>query len=301
MEKIRSNPALLSFGLIAILSLIWGSSFILIKKSLVAFDWTQVAALRIGITMLWFLPFVYQQIRKVRDRKTYIAIFVMALFGNGIPAFLFPIAQTQIDSSLAGILNSCTPIAVMITGAIIFNVVPSRNKIFGVLMGILGAILLIAFSPSNGTGDNNWYGLFILLAAFCYGISSNTIKEYLQNLKALTSTSIAFLFIGPFAVMYLFSTDFMTIMETDENAWMSFASVGILATFGTALATLLFVKLVQVTSAVFSAMITYLIPVVAIFFGFLDGEVISLWHGLGIVLILSGVYLAKEKEKKLKD
>jgi drug/metabolite transporter (DMT)-like permease len=295
MNKLTENKSTYSVFLLIFLAMIWGSSFVLIKKSLLAFDYLQVAALRVGITMLWFLPFVFSQFKKVKNKRTYWFLLIMGLFGNAIPAFLFPLAQTQIDSSLAGILNSCTPIFVMIMGALFFNTTPSRNKIIGVLFGLLGAGLLILYGQSGLSNGNSWYAIFALLAAICYAISTNVIKEYLQDLPAITTTSLAFFFVGPIAWIYLFSSDFIHVMQTDENAWFSFMSVAALATFGTALATLLFVKLIQMTSAVWGAMVTYLIPIVAIFFGFLDGELITLWHAIGITLILFGVYLAKGK------
>jgi drug/metabolite transporter (DMT)-like permease len=295
MNKLTENKSTYSVFLLIFLAMIWGSSFVLIKKSLLAFDYLQVAALRVGITMLWFLPFVFSQFKKVKNKRTYWFLLIMGLFGNAIPAFLFPLAQTQIDSSLAGILNSCTPIFVMIMGALFFNTTPSRNKIIGVLFGLLGAGLLILYGQSGLSNKNSWYAIFALLAAICYAISTNVIKEYLQDLPAIATTSLAFFFVGPIAWIYLFSSDFIHVMQTDENAWFSFMSVAALATFGTALATLLFVKLIQMTSAVWGAMVTYLIPIVAIFFGFLDGELITLWHAIGITLILFGVYLAKGK------
>lgn len=296
MNKLTDNKTAFSVFLLIFLAIIWGGSFILIKKSLLAFDYLQVAALRVGITMLWFLPFVAAQFKKVKNKRSYWFILIMGLFGNAIPAVLFPLAQTEIDSSLAGILNSCTPIFVMIMGALFFNTTPSRNKIIGVLFGLLGAALLILYGQSGLIKGNSWYAIFALLATIGYAISTNVIKEHLQHLPAITTTSLAFFFVGPVAWIYLFSSDFFHVMKTDENAWLSLMSVSALATFGTALATLLFVKLIQMTSAVWSAMVTYLIPIVAIFIGFLDGEIITFWHAIGIALILFGVYLAKGKK-----
>lgn len=287
---------ILSIVLLLSLSMIWGSSFILIKKALVAFDWNQVAALRITVTMLCFLPFIAREVKKVRDRKVLFGIALMALFGNTFPAFLFPIAQSQIDSSLAGILNATTPLFTLIMGAILFHVLPNKNKVIGVIIGLIGAGLLIWYSSENEKGSNNLYGLFIIVATMCYGVSANSIKVFLQKTPAITASAIAFLMIGPFALAYLFTTDFVDVMQTDENAWMSLASVSTLALFSTAIGTLLYVKLVQLTSAVFSSMVSYLAPIVAISFGFLDGEVITLWHFLGIGLIFSGLYLARKTD-----
>ena len=295
--KSIENKTFLSILILLILSLIWGSSFILIKKSLVAFDWSQVAALRMSVTMICFLPFVVSNIKKVKSRKVFIGILLMALFGNALPAFLYPIAQTQLDSSLAGILNASTPIFTLLIGAILFNVLPTRNKIIGVILGIIGASLLVLYCQEHMAGANNLYGLFVVAATICYGISGNAIKEYLQDVSPMTTSSVAFIIVGPLGLGYLFTTDFLEVMQTNENAWMSLASVSALAFFSTAIGTLLYVRLVQMTSAVFSSMVSYLAPIVAITFGFLDGEIITSWHFIGIILILSGIYLARNKKK----
>jgi drug/metabolite transporter (DMT)-like permease len=295
MKSIGSKK-LISFGIFLILSLIWGSSFILIKTALIAFEWHQVAALRMSVTMICFSPFVVAAIKKVNSREVFIAILLMAFFGNGLPAFLYPIAQTQIDSSLAGILNASTPISTLLVGAIIFKVVPTRHKIIGVLMGIIGASLLVLYGQEHKAGTNNLYGLFIIVATICYGISSNVIKKYLQNISPLTTSAVAFIVLGPIGLVYLFTTDFLTIMKTDENAWLSLASVSTLAVMSTAVGTLLFIRLIQMTNPVFSSMVSYLAPMIAISFGFLDGETITHWHFVGILLILFGIYLANSKE-----
>lgn len=289
----KANKALISVLLLVLLASIWGSSFILIKRSLVAFHWSQVAALRIGISMLWFLPVVWTQFKRVPHPRSYRHILVMSLFGSGIPAFLFPLAQTHIDSSLAGILNSLTPIFVLLIGALFFGIRHSRAKYLGVLLGIVGAVLLIWFGQAGGEGSNNWYGLFALGAAVCYAISSNTIQRHLGGFSAVTTTSIAFLMTGPWALLYLFSTDFLEVMHAHPQAWMSLGSVATLASLSTAFATVVFVRLIQMTSAVFGSMTTYLIPIAAIAIGFFDGEVITVWHFVGIGFILGGVYLAR--------
>ena len=291
-QKRKAN--ILTIIILAVLALTWGSSFILIKKSLLAFEWHQVAALRMGITMLFFLPVMYQHVRKITSRKTYWHIFLMALFGNALPAFLYPIAQTQIDSSLAGLINSSVPLFVLITGVLIFKTRPNRHKYIGVLFGLVGVILLIYYGQGHKEDSNIWYALFAIVATICYGISANVIKEFLQNIKPLTTSAVAFLMIGTPAWIYLFTTDFFEVMATDENAWISLASVSTLAIMGTAIATLLFVRLLQLTNAVFGSMVSYIIPIVAVGFGFLDGEVITIWHGLGIALILFGVYQARK-------
>lgn len=284
----------LSWLLFVALALTWGSSFILIKKGLVAFSWSQVAVLRISFSMLFLSPFIFKHIRLLNWKKDGWAVFAMTMLGNGIPAFLYPIAQTKIDSSLAGILNSMTPLFTLVVSGLFFGIIIKKNKILGVAIGLLGAFLLIAMGENIGAGENNWFALFILAATICYAFSSNIIKNHLSHISPITTSAVAFFMIGPIAITYLFSTDFLSIMQTNEFAKWSLLSVSILSLLGTVLATIVFIRLIQLTSAVFASMVSYLIPVVALLLGFFDGEIITWWHLGGMLLILAGVYLARK-------
>lgn len=245
--------------------------------------------------MLAFLPFAVRAFRAV-DNSKWKYIFGFAFLGNAIPAFLFPLAQTQVSSSLVGILNSLTPLLTFTMGVLFFGVMFLKRKLWGVLLGLIGAAVLILNSTGAETEGNQWFGLFAVFAAFCYGFSSNIIKKYMQDIPSLDASAIAFAMLGPWGVAYLFlGTDFLTVMQTDENALMSFASVCYLALLSTAFATLIFIKLIQMTSALFGAAVAYIIPITAITIGFFDGEMITIWHFFGMALILFGVYLTRGK------
>lgn len=292
--KMKLNKKIVPWLLLALLALIWGSSFILIKRSLLAFSWDQVAVLRISIAMFAFLPFLYTQIKKM-DWSKWKAVLAMATFGNGIPAFLYPIAQTQMDSSLVGVLNSLTPLMVFLFGVILLKNVVVKQKLLGLFIGLIGTVILILYGQNINENSNNWYGIFAILASVCYGFSTIIIKRDLQNMSPITSGAIAFLMIGPFALIYLFSTDFLSVMETHPDAYTSFASVSVLGLVSTVFATIVFIKVIQLTSALLASMVSYLIPITAILFGLYDGEIITVWHLAGMVLILLGVYLTKDK------
>jgi drug/metabolite transporter (DMT)-like permease len=293
IAKFKGNQKLMAYGTLIFLSLLWGMSFFFIKKGLIAFSWNQVAALRITFAMLAFSPIIYKSFKSIeRSQMKYILAF--AVLGNAIPAFLFPLAQTQISSSLTGILNSLTPLLTFVFGVLFFEVVFVKRKLWGVLIGLIGASLLILNGADWNSTGNQWYGLFAILAAFCYGFSSNIIKIHLQNISSQQASAIAFTLIGPWAVGYLFlGTDFIHVMQTDENVWVSFSSIVYLGFISTAFATIVFIKLVQMTSALFGAAVAYIIPITAVAIGFFDGEFISIWHFIGMGFILSGVYLTR--------
>ncbi|NJN78790.1 MAG: DMT family transporter [Saprospiraceae bacterium] len=293
IAKFKGNQKIIAYGTLIFLSILWGMSFFFIKRGLIAFSWNEVAALRITFAMLAFSPIIYKSFKSI-ERHQIKHILAFALLGNAIPAFLFPLAQTEINSSLAGILNSLTPLLTFVFGVLFYNVVFVKRKLWGVLIGLIGAAFLILNgSDWNATG-NQWFGLFAVLAAFCYGFSSNIIKIHLQNISSQQASAIAFSLIGPWALAYLLlGTDFIHTMQTHESAWLSFNSIVYLGFISTAFATIVFIKLVQMTSALFGAAVAYIIPITALAIGFFDGEFISIWHFVGMGLILFGVYLTR--------
>ena len=283
-----------SWLVLIVLSLIWGSSYILIKKSLVVYDSTQVACLRLAISAIAFIPVVAIRWKKI-DWSRWKALLVVGLTGTGIPAFMFSIAQTEISSSIAGVLNSLTPLFTLVLGILIFGRNAAWAKTLGVLIGLVGAAMLIMFGKEAGIQGNPWYGLFVIVGCICYAISSNTVGTYLQDMSSLTLSAAAFSMVGLPALFYLFSTDFANVLTTQEGAVLALGYVTILAVFGTVLASIIFFQLVQWTTPVFASMISYLVPAVALAWGAVDGEAITWVHFIGLGLILSGVYLVKSR------
>ena len=290
MKKSIKNYITLFF-----LATIWGSSFILMKKGLLVFSDTQVAALRLFIAFLSLTPFLFQAFKKV-NKKHILPIFIMAFFGNGIPAFLFTKAQTELDSSLVGILNSLVPLFTLLLGVYFFKSKPSKINILGVLLGLCGAVFLALFVAGNGIEINN-YVLLVVLATVMYAISINVIKKYLQNIDALSVTALAFVIIGPLSALYIFSTDFLTLVQTEEGI-EALLYITLLAIVGTSAAVVIFNKLIIRSSAIFASSVTYLIPIIAILWGVFDGENITMHHILAVIIILSGVYLVNKKSIK---
>lgn len=290
------TPSVLSILLLAVLSLIWGSSFILIKKSLLAFSPIQVFGCRIGVAGLAFFPFFLREIKKLQ-RKDLIPFIVVAVFGSGLPAFLYALGQQHVSSSIAGLLNSLTPLFTLLIGLLFFQVKVPNIKIVAVFIGLLGAIILVTYGQAAGESSNYFYASMLVIATSCYALSLNTVGKYLGHYGALTISSIAFGLITIPAILILFSTNFVEVMQTDVNAYTSLGAVAILSFFGTFTANILFYKLVQITNPLFSSMVSYLIPIVAMGWGAVDGELITIYHFIGFVLILCGVYLSKTKRK----
>ncbi|MCC6687760.1 MAG: EamA family transporter [Saprospiraceae bacterium] len=292
-NKNISKPTTLHWVTLWSLGLLWGCSFFLIKKGLVCYTPVQTASIRIGVTSLAFLPFFIWHFKKINWKNLkYYAI--VGLAGSGIPAFLFANAQTEVSSSVSGILNSLTPLFTLIIGIVFFNNKENVRKFFGVLLGLGGAVILILYGKELNTGGHISYSLLIILATICYATSVNTVKKFLQEENPLVLSAVAFQIIGIPSLIVLFNTDFTGKLQLDHEAWVALGYLVILAFVGTFMATVLFFGLVQKTDALFGSMTTYIIPIMAIFLGLLDGEVLEISHGMGMAAILGGVYLSRK-------
>lgn len=290
MEKKVDNVA---WMILFFLSAVWGCSFILIKKGLITFDPIQLGCLRLGISSLAFAPIILWHRKEIQWHK-WLKFLAVGLTGSGFPSFLFSFAQTEISSSIAGLLNSLTPIWTLIIGIFLFRLKFNNAKLAGVIIGFIGAITIILLGSEDITGGKPWYGIFIVIATICYGTSVNMVQAFFSDTKPIIISAMSFFMIGIPAWVWLFTTDFMTKMQVQDQALFSLGAVTVLALFGTVIASILFYNLVQKTSAVFGSTVTYLMPIVALFWGFADGEVISMLHIIGMLLILTGVYFTKK-------
>ena len=275
------------------LAIVWGSSFILTKRGLEVFTYTQVATLRLFIAFLSLLPFIVRAFKKVA-KKHWPAIIITAFLGNGLPAFLFTKAQTHLESSFVGILNSLTPLFTLLFGIYFFKSKPNKTNIIGIIIGLSGAIILSSYDIGDGISFN-YYTLFVISATLCYAISVNVIRKYLRDLDAISISALAFLFLGPVSGIYVFSSDFMPLLFS-EGGIKALIYIAILAVLGTSFAVVIFNKLIKDSSAIFAASVTYLIPIIAIIWGILDGENITSIHIIGTSIIFCGVYLVNRKK-----
>lgn len=289
----KSTPDFTNWLLLGFLTIIWGSSYILIKKALIAYTPVEVGLLRLSLSFLATLPFLFTALKEI-DSKLYPRIIIVGLLGTGFPVFLFAFATTQISSSINGIINSLSPLFTVITGIFFFGTQITRSKWLGVVMGFLGAFVLVVGRYGFDLGLSA-YALLSVLATFCYGTNSNFVKHFFPKTNAMHVTALAMFFMGlPSLIVTLAIGLPQKVLET-PNGLYSFSGILFLAVFGTVVAWLIFYKLVQRTDALFAASVTYLIPIVAILLGLLDGETFRPVQGIGVVLILAGVYFVGKK------
>jgi drug/metabolite transporter (DMT)-like permease len=284
---------------LAILSLIWGTSYILMKKGLESFTAMQVGALRVTITYICLLPIALKNLPRL-NRTNVLSFIIIGLTGSVIPAFLFPLAETGISSSLTGMLNTLSPVFTMVLGIIVYNRKAIKAQFAGVFLGLIGAAGLL----HTGSFNFNLWGLLVVLATFLSGFSSNEVSK-VKGVNGLQITALSFFITGPLAIIYLLSSDLSVPVHT-SNWVRNLCFIGILAAIGSAVALAIYYRLIRDTSPVFGSTVTYFIPVVATLWGLADNEHLSSSMLISVIFIFAGVFIINrpdlfKKKRQISD
>ncbi len=280
-----------------VLSLIWGSSFILMKKSLIGLTALQMGSLRILITGFILIAVGFKSLKTIK-KENYKWIAATGFLGTFFPAFFFSFAQTELDSAIASILNSLVPLNTILIGLFVYNISATKKQFIGVFIGLAGTILLIFHGAQINPNQNYFYAIFVILATVSYAMSVNIIKKYLQQEGALAIAAGNFIAIMiPAFIALLFSDFFSRVTFEGGLFYESIGYVIFLSIVGTAFAKVLFNKLVHIASPVFASSVTYVMTLVAVLWGVMDGEKIGYIQVIGGIIILIGVYLANKKQK----
>ncbi len=278
------------------LSLIWGSSFILIKKSLLGLSPYQLGALRVIITGLFLFAIGYKTVKTIKP-KDWKWLIISGFLGSFIPAFFFAIAETEIDSAVVSILNSLVPLNTILLGFAVFKIASTKRQILGVIVGFIGTAILILKGAHLNPNQNYMYAVFVILSTVMYAFNVNIIKKYLQHVKPLTIATGNFVAIFIPGVVVLLFTDFFSKTTFNNPEFkMAMVYITLLSLFGTAMAKILFNKLVHLSTPVFASSVTYVMPVVALAWGVIDGEGFSFLQGIASLIILLGVYLSHKRK-----
>ena len=289
-----SSSGLYAWGILIFLAIIWGLSFLFIKKIVIVLTPIELGAGRVFLAAVFLLPWVFKGIKTIpRDKFKW--LLGIGILGNLFPAFIFSWVGSKLNSSLAGTLNSTTPIFVLIIGALFFATKIQKFQIVGIIVAFIGSILLVMSGNDGELNFANPYALLAMSATLMYGFNVNIVSKYLQDIPPLQLTAVAFFFVGLVAMVVLFFTDFYTKVSAPENREITIYLL-CLAGINTSMALVLFNYMLQISSPVFASSVTYLIPIVATVAGFMDGEVISIWHYIGMAVILIGVYLINKTE-----
>lgn len=292
--QVEMNKIVINWLLFILLSLIWGSSFILMKIGLQQLSSYQVAAVRIVASGLILLPVAIRHIRDIPVKKL-LLIFLSGSIGSLIPAFLFCIAEEKVDSALAGTLNAITPVFIIINGAIFFKVHTSSRKIAGIAIALVGSVLLLLSKPHLQTGQNIASVSLIVLATFLYGFNANMVSKNLLHIPSLHITAIALSLNAIPALIVLIYSGYFSLPLMDTVLLKSTSAAVVLGIGGTAIATAVFYMLVKRAGILFASMVTYVIPFVAIAWGILYGEYFGMVQVMCMLIILAGVYYTNKK------
>nr|AOE09935.1 permease of the drug/metabolite transporter (DMT) superfamily [uncultured bacterium]CCF99381.1 permease [uncultured Flavobacteriia bacterium] len=267
----------------------------MIKKGLVGFTPLQLGSLRIIITAFLLFLVGFKSLKNLPKNKLK-WIVISGFLGTFFPAFLFAYAETEIDSAIASILNSIVPINTIVFGFLAFKMHSSKRQVLGVLTGFAGTFLLITNGASINPNQNYWYAFLVIIATVMYAFSINIIKRHLQNVSpiAIAVGNFAIIIIPAFIVL-IFSGFFTSQVIQGPDFTISLFYIFLLSLFGTAIAKVLFNNLVQISTPIFASSVAYIMPIIAVSWGVLDGESFGFWQGVATVIILLGVYLANSK------
>lgn len=280
---------------LTILSIVWGSSFILIKKGLLGLNAIQVGSFRIIFAALFLMIVGFRSLGRL-TRRQWKWIIVSGFLGSFFPVYLFAFAETQIDSAIASILNATTPLLTLILGAICFRAVFTQNKILGIIIGLMGTASLIFSGASINPDQNYLYSLLIVIAAACYALNVNILKTRMSDISPLGIAAGNFSALLIPALVLLYFTGFFENDDYSAVVGWSVFYVAILGIIGTGVAMIIFNKLIQISDPVFTTSVTYTIPGVALGWGILDGEVFSLWQLISAFVILVGVFIVNRSK-----
>ena len=278
-----------------LLSFIWGSSFILIKKGLIGMTPWQLGGYRLVISSIFIFLIGFKSLKGL-NKKDWKWLSISGFLGSFFPSFLFAYAELEVDSSVTSALNSLVPINTVLLGYFIFKIKSSRFQLLGVVIGFFGALLLIAEGAELNPNQNYNYSGFILLATLMYAANVNIIKRFLNEVSPLAIATANFVVIFIPSLLVLFFSKALH-SETIQRPEFSFSllCIVILSIFGTALAKILFTTLIQISTPVFASSVTYLMPFVALLWGIMDYEIFNLKQLLSLLIILSGIYLVNKK------
>ncbi len=280
-----------NWAVFVLLAFVWGGSFILIKKGLIHFSPIQVGAMRIALSAIAFIP-IFLISRVAFPKGKVLIVTLVVLTGNGIPAFLFALAETRLGSAVTGVLNSLTPVFALVMGVFFFGTKLKKHHLLGLLLGCIGITVLMI-------GERDWqvssYVLFVVLGTLCYGISANLVKRYCQDIHPIALTTVGFFFLGCISIIVLWLTGAGSIIAQADTWRVSMPSLILLAFACTVFANILFYSLIQRTSAIFGSAIAYAIPCMALVWGSVDGEHITWFQFAGFGFIVAAVYALRRQ------
>ena len=272
------------WSILAVISSIWGASFLFMAIGLESFEPGLVALLRVGFGALTLacIPAVWQPVPVEARRR----IALLGVTWMAFPLTLFPIAQQWIDSSVAGMLNSGMPLMTVVIGRLAFATPTGPRRLGGVLIGLLG-ILLIGIPEASTDGSNAAGVMLVLIAVVSYGVAANIAGPLRREFGSLPVIGRALAFAAVLCV------PFGLVDAADSSfSWSSLAACAAVGIGGTGIAYTLAGILNRRVGAVRMSIVTYLIPLVSVVLGIVfRDESVAVWAIAGTGVVLLGAFL----------
>lgn len=275
-------------------SLIWGSSFLLIAEALEGLTPGMVTLGRVGIGAITLL--VIRSLRgggKAIEREDYGSVLLLSLLWVAVPFTLFPLAQEHINSAVTGLLNGATPVFAGIVSAVLVKVAPKGIQLAGIALGFLGIVLISLGSSSGGSTEVRGV-LMVLAATVCYGFAVNLASPLQAKYGPInimsTMLCLATLWVLPFGLL--------TIGGNDWSVG-PLAAVLFLGAVGTGIAYWIMATIVGRVGGVRASFVTYLIPVVSLLLGVaLRDDSVTTLAIIGAAITIGGAFMASRAKTR---
>lgn len=286
----RGAFSVLDWTLFVSISLIWGSSFLLMAIGLEAFEPGLITMLRVGLgaAALWLVPVARST--KV-DRSDWPRLVALSIVWVAVPFTLFPIAQQYINSAIAGMLNGAMPIFAAVIAVIMLRRLPRATTLVGLVIGFAGVVAISA--PSIREGGTEALGVaLVVIATACYGLAVNIAAPIQQRYGSIPvmarMLALATLWTAPFGLIGAAGSSF---------AWGPFVAIAAAGVVGTGIAFVIMGSLVGRVGSTRASVITYVIPVVALVLGvvFRNDQVAPIAL-LGVAMVIAGAAMASRRD-----
>lgn len=275
-----------------LLAAVWGSSFLFMHISAVEFGPLPTAAARVAIAALFLLPLVWLNGLMPVLLKNWRKVFLVGLLNSGIPFALFAFALLSISTGLAAILNATVPMFGALIAWLWLKDRLNLSRVVGLAVGFTGVAMLAwdkaSFQPDASGASSGWAILACLLACVCYGISASYTKRYLTGMPPLVTAAGSQL--GATLGLALPAALMWPTRTPSQSAWLALLVVGVLCT---ALAYIVFFRLIENAGPPRALSVTFLVPVFAVFYGFVFlGETVTPWMLVCAAVIVCGTALS---------
>jgi drug/metabolite transporter (DMT)-like permease len=298
----QARARLIDWVLLGVTALTWGSMFILVKKGLAFVSTPQLMGMRFLAMFLLVLPFVPGLLRKLRvpgvlSPEAKLGMLWLPFFGTLLPVFLITYAQTSVGSGSTGLVHAVGPLCALLVGVMFFNERIQGGRVVGLLLGFCGVALLIFGAKSAKIEGEPWAFGLLVFSMFCYSYSTHTIKKLIFGLPVMAFPVATFSVLAIPSLLMFFSSGGYAVMAAmiGTPAFTAILAVVIGQAIVALISHACYTQVIIRRGAVFATSVNYLVPIVALLWGVIDGESLSGLHLLSFAFVGIGLYLVNAR------